>query len=138
MLESLRSSSPDVRSARQFEGARHGTCLRLDPRLLERTYRVRRDGFTARGRWYESRGLRGLTRKLIRLARLGTRLGGSRGVAALDAAVLPYHRYANGPYPMIWSGLVRQGRLHEEALRFLVWTGQSALAADVRRTVRPA
>ena len=55
----------------------------------------------------------------------------------MDAALLTYHRYANGPYPMFWSGLVRQGRLHEEALRFLAWTGQSALADEVRRTRAP-
>jgi hypothetical protein len=137
MLESLRSSSPHVRSARQFEGALHGACHRLDPRLLERTYRVRGDGFTALGRWFESRGLRALTRQLIRLARRGARLGGSRGVASVDTALLPYYRYANGPYPMFWSGILRQGRLHEEALRFLAWTGRSALADDIRRSLRP-
>jgi hypothetical protein len=136
MLESLRSKSPDVRSARGFEGAMHGACLSLDPLLLERTYRVKGDGFTARSRWYESRNVRALTRWLIRPARLTARLGGPRGVAAFDAALRTYHRYANGPYPMFWSGLVRGRRLHEEALRFLAWTGQSALADDIRRGVR--
>jgi hypothetical protein len=138
MLESLRSILPDTRSAREFEGAMHGACHKLDPLLLERTYRVRGDGFTARDRWFESRGLRALTRQFIRLARLVARLGGPRGVAAVDTAVLPYYRYANGPYPMFWSGFLRQGRLHEEALTFLAWTGQSALADEVRRSVRRA
>ena len=136
MLESLRSSAPDVRSARAFEGAMHGACPSLDPLLLERTYRVRGDGFTARDRWFESRGVRAVTRGLIRPARLAARLGGARRVAAFDTAMVAYHRYANGPYPMFWSGLVRQGRLHEEALRFLAWTGQSALADDIRRSAR--
>jgi len=138
MLESLRSSTPEVRSSREFEGAMHGACHRLDPLLLERTYRVRGDGFTARGRWFESRGLRALTRQLIRVARRAARVGGPRAVTAVDTALLPYYRYANGPYPMFWSGLLRQGRLHEEALRFLAWTGQSALADDIRRSLRPA
>ena len=138
MLESLRSTSPDVRSARAFEGAVHGACQKLDPRFLERTYRVRGDGFTVRGRWYESRRLRALTRQLIRVARRAAWLGGPRGVATVDAALLPYYRYGNGPYPMFWSGLVSRGRLHEEALRFLAWTGQSALADDVRRSLRLA
>src|SRR5262245_18115953 len=83
MLESLRSSSPDVRSARGFEGAMHAACERLDPLLLERTYRVRGDGFTARGRWFESRALRALTRQAIRVVGRAARLGGSRGVAAV-------------------------------------------------------
>jgi hypothetical protein len=136
MLESLRSNSPDVRSAREFEGAVHGACLKLDPQLLERTYRVRGDGFTARDRWYESRRIRAATRWLIRPARLAARLGGARRVAAFDAALVTYYRYANGPYPMFWSGLVRHRRLHEEALRFLTWTGQAALADDIRKGVR--
>jgi hypothetical protein len=33
---------------------------------------------------------------------------------------------------MFWSGLVRQGRLHEEALRFLACSGQSALVEEIR------
>lgn len=115
----------------------HDVCERLDPRLLERTYRVRGDGFTARGRWFESRRVRALTRQLIRAAGFAAQVGGPRGVAAVGTALLPYERYVNGPYPMFWSGLLRQGRLHEEALRFLAWTGQSALAEEVRR-LRPA
>lgn len=137
MLEKLRASQPDVRSARAFEGAVHGVCERLDPGLLERTYRVRGDGFTARGRWFESRGLRTLTRELIRVAGAAARLGGPRGVEAVQAAVLPYQRYVNGPYPMVWSGLLQRGRLHQEALRFLAWTGQAALADEIRRELRP-
>jgi hypothetical protein len=138
MLEALRSTSPDVRTARAFEGAMDGACRSLDPSFLGRTYRVRGDGFTARSRWFESRSLRTLARQLIRPIRVAARLGGSRSVTALDAALLTYYRYANGPYPMFWSGLLRQGRHHEEALRFLAWTGQSALADEVRRRVRPA
>jgi len=133
MLESLRASAPEVRTARAFEGAMHAACERLDPGLLERTYRVRGDGFTARSRWFESRRARALTRELIRAAGFAAQLGGARGVAAVGAALLPYQRYVNGPYPMFWSGLLRQGRLHEEALRFLAWSGQSALAEEVRR-----
>jgi hypothetical protein len=136
MMEFLRSKAPDVRSARAFEGAMHRACGELDPALLERTYRVRGDGFTARARWFESRSLRVLTRRLVGPARLAARLGGPKKVAAFDAALLAYERYANGPYPMFWSGLLRQGRLHEEALRFLAWTGQSVLADDVRRSLR--
>ncbi len=138
MLESLRSNSPDIRSAREFEGAMPAACRRVDPGLLERTYRVRGDGFTAGGRWFESRSMRLLTQRLIGPTRLAVRLGWPRRVPTIDAAVLTYHRYANGPYPMFWSGLVRGRKLHEEALRFLAWTGQSALADDLRRTVRLA
>ena len=82
--------------------------------------------------------MRALTRQLIRPAHLAARLAGHRAVTAMDTALLAYHRYANGPYPMFWSGLVRQGRLHEEALRFLAWTGQSTLAADVRQSAPSA
>jgi hypothetical protein len=137
MLESLRSRFPAVRSAREFEGAMHAACAALDPGLLERTYRVRGDGFTARRRWFEARGARAVARQLVRAVSIMARLGGPRGVAGFETAILPYQRYGNGPYPMYWSGMLRQGRLHEEALRFLTWTGQAALAAEIRRS-RPA
>jgi hypothetical protein len=79
-----------------------------------------------------------LTRQLSRPARLVARLGGPRRVATIDTALGAYHRYANGPYPKFWSGLVWPECLHEEALRFLAWTGQAALADDVRRGAWPA
>jgi hypothetical protein len=79
-----------------------------------------------------------LTRQLVRPIRVAARLGGLRSATAFDAALVTYHRYANGPYPMFWSGVLRQGRHHGEALRFLAWTGQSALADEIRRRVRPA
>jgi hypothetical protein len=129
MLESLRSILPDIRSAREFEGAMTG--LAADPLLLERTTR----GAMASRRGPRSpRGLRALTRHHRAAAAHASAPGGW----PVDTAVLPYYRYANGPYPMFWSGFLRQGRLHEEALTFLAWTGQSALADDVRRSVRRA
>jgi hypothetical protein len=138
MLESLRSNAPEVTSARGFEGAMHQACDRLNPGLLERTYRVRGDGFTARHRWFESRGGRIVTRQLLRAAHRAAGLGGSRRAAAVQAALLPYYRYANGPYPMFWSGVISRGRLHEEALRFLAWTGQVRVADEIRRSLAPA
>ena len=82
--------------------------------------------------------MRALTRQLVHQAHLAARLTGHRTVAAMDKVLLAYDRYANGPYPMFWSGVVRQGRLDEEALQFLAWTGQSALAGDIRRNARLA
>lgn len=137
MLLQLRSTSPGATSARVFESRMDDACRQLDPGLLERTYRIRGDGFSARSRWYESRASRRAALKLGQLCGLAARLGGGRARAAVDAAFQTYLRYGNGPYPMYWSGLVRQGRRHEEALRFLGWSGNRGLADEVRRMAFP-
>lgn len=137
LLWQLRAQSPDARTARAFEGLMDGAARNLDPGLLGRTYRVRGDGFTAGERWFESQKLRAMTKPLIHVARVASRLGGRRALLSLDAALVPYFHYLNGPYPMFWSGLVRQGRCHDEALRFLEWSGQSGLAAEIRRLAFP-
>jgi len=138
MLSALRSNEPAVRSARAFENRMDGICRQSDPRLLERTYRVRGDGFAAGWRWQQSRHGRALIKPAIHLARLAARLAGANRISRLDAALQPYQRYLNGPYPMFWSGLVRQGQLHEDALRFLAWSGHRGLADEVRTRFPPS
>lgn len=138
MLATMRKVSPEARSARAFENRMDGVCRTGDPQLLERTYRVRGDGFAAGRRWQESRAGRALAKPAIHLARLAAGAAGAARLSRLDAALLPYLRYLNGPYPMFWSGLVRQGRLHEEALRFLAWSGHRDLADAVRARYRPS
>ena len=49
----------------------------------------------------------------------------------LDRRLMPYLGYINGPYPMFWSGLLRQGRFHEDALRFLDSTGRHTLVEEI-------
>lgn len=138
LLRQLRSQSPDAQAARAFEGLTEGAARTYDAGLLGRTYRIRGDGFTASRRWFESRLLRAITKPLIHLARSAYRLRGESALGVLDAGLLPYLRYCNGPYPMFWSGLVRQGRRHDEALRFLEWSGQFGLADEVRQLTFPA
>jgi hypothetical protein len=135
MLRELRAQTPDALSARAFEGQMDSACRAFDPHLLERTYRVRGDRFAAGRGWFEARVPRAVTRRFIQLAHLVAHLGGASARTRLETALVPYCRYISGPYPMFWSGLVRQGRLHEEALRVLVWSGHHELADDVRRRV---
>lgn len=134
MMRQLRLQAPLVRSARAFEGAMDAACRTLDPKLTERTYRIRGDGFAAGSHWFERRGSRAVTKRAIDVARFVSRLGGNRLLAALDGRTKPYRDYLNGPYPMFWSGLVRKGQLNGDALRFLRWGGQHALADEVRGT----
>lgn len=137
ILRQLRSHFVEVTSARAFESRADAAGGQVDPGLLERTYRVRGDGYAAGTRWFESRASRRAALKLMQLCDLGSRVGGRRAHAAAAAALGAYLRYCNGPYPMYWSGLVRQGRRHEEALRFLRWSGNARLADDVRRLAFP-
>lgn len=137
MLRQLRSNAPDVRSARAFEGCMDEACRRLDQRFLERTFRVRGDGFAAGNRWFESPALRSASLRLVHACNLASRLWGRRLRAAVDATIQTYLHYGNGPYPLFWSGLVRQGRRHEEALRFLAWSGQPDLADKIRNMTFP-
>jgi hypothetical protein len=137
ILRRLRSDFADVTSARAFESRADDACRRLDPGLLERTYRVRGDGYAAGTRWFEARASRRAALKVLQICDLASRVGGARARAAAAAALGTYLGYCNGPYPMYWSGLVRQGRRHEEAVRFLGWRQGARLADEVRRLAFP-
>ena len=132
LLRQLRKTSPAAISARAFEGLADTACRTLNPSLCTQTYRIRGDGYTARRGWFERRNTRMMIRFCIHLIRGGTRLAGEKALNRLDERLLPYLGYLNGPYPMFWSGLVRQGRLHEDALRFLEWIGRCDLVREIR------
>ncbi|MGH8047252.1 MAG: hypothetical protein ACREKL_08395 [Chthoniobacterales bacterium] len=50
-------------------------------------------------------------------------IGGDRARTALDERILGVHHYYHGPYPLIWSGLMRKGRINPNAL-FLFAVGR--------------
>ena len=132
VMRQLREQSSQVRTARAFEGAMEAASRAVDAQLSERTFRVCGDRFAAGRHWFERRGTRAVARRVLDAARFGARLGGQRLLTALDRGIKPYMDYINGPYPMFWSGLVRKGQLNGEALRFLRWSGQGALADEIR------
>jgi hypothetical protein len=76
-------------------------------------------------------------RTLIHLGRVCTGAMGKTALEKLDQRLMPYLGYINGPYPIFWSGLLRQGRLHEDALRFLERTGRHAMAEEILRLPLP-
>jgi hypothetical protein len=47
-------------------------------------------------------------------------IGGKQARAAVDERILGVHHYYHGPYPLIWSGLMRKGVLNPNALFFLM------------------
>ncbi len=51
------------------------------------------------------------------------KIAGQRARAAVDERVLGVHHYYHGPYPLIWSGLMRKGRINPNAL-FLFMVGR--------------
>jgi len=52
---------------------------------------------------------------------LAGRIGGREAWDKVDQYMSYRHRYYEGPYPLIWSGLVKRGRPNEELLRLLRW-----------------
>jgi hypothetical protein len=137
MLRQLRERRPDARSARAFEGELDAAVADAEPELRARTYRVRGDGYAAGGRWFERRAPRAAARRAIDVARLAARAGGRGALGRLDGCLMPHLRYLNGPYPMVWSGLVRGGRVNPDALRFLDGIGRGDLAREVRALPPP-
>jgi hypothetical protein len=66
-------------------------------------------------------------------SRLENRRDCRQRLAELDTSPQPCGRRVNGPCPVFWSGLVRQGRLKEEALGFLARRKRRAPAVEFRR-----
>jgi hypothetical protein len=44
------------------------------------------------------------------------RIGGESARQAVDERILGVHHYYHGPYPLIWSGLMRKGEVNSNAL----------------------
>jgi hypothetical protein len=44
------------------------------------------------------------------------KIGGDPARAALDKQILGVHHYYHGPYPLIWSGVMRKGEINTNAL----------------------
>ncbi len=49
---------------------------------------------------------------------------GDRARTAIDDRILGVHHYYHGPYPLIWSGLMRKGEINPNALFFLEIVGR--------------
>ncbi len=53
------------------------------------------------------------------------KLAGPAAREAVDERILGVHHYYHGPYPLLWSGLMRKGKLNPDALYFLRLAGRS-------------
>jgi hypothetical protein len=51
------------------------------------------------------------------------KIAGEQARAAVDERILGIHHYYHGPYPLIWSGLMRKGAVNQNAL-FLFMVGR--------------
>jgi hypothetical protein len=137
LMRLLKQLNPEVKTARAFEREADAACRIIDRAFCSKTYRIRGDGYTSGTRWYERRITRMAIRTLIHLGRVCTGAMGKTALEKLDQRLMPYLGYINGPYPIFWSGLLRQGRLHEDALRFLERTGRHAMAEEILRLPLP-
>jgi hypothetical protein len=100
----------------------HGRSLARPDTLATRARRdVRRQRLAA-----------GLRHRLLQLT-------GRRTAAARYATQTRFlFRYYDGPYPLYWSGLLADGNLHRDCLRFLELIGRRELIEDLRRRCPPA
>ena len=48
------------------------------------------------------------------------KIAGEAARAAVDERIMGVHHYYHGPYPLIWSGLMRKGLLNQNALFLFV------------------
>lgn len=119
-------------SARDFEAITGASSWAPAPEWLKATYRVCGDRYGVGERWYQVRWKRRGLRKSIDALRLGARvLGGRRLLEKLDSRLMLYMDYMHGPYPLYWSGLLRQGVPAQAPLRFLSLTNQQDSLRDV-------
>lgn len=120
------------RTAWNFERHRDAPGGPVGPNLLENTYRV--DGArmavrgSALGEILRQPALSGFDvfRFVLRIA------GGQRRRDEFDRNHLWLYHYYRGPYPMLWSGAMRQGAPSRDFENFLRFTGRSALAREWR------
>jgi hypothetical protein len=137
ILERLLVDFPEVSTARAFEGRAERAGMLVEKEIQKKTFRICGDRYAVGHRWFEQRTKRRMATFLLHACRWSTRLwGGEETLSRLDHESSIYIKYLNGPYPMYWSGLMQQGRPHEDALHFLTKTGQGELATQVRNLSR--
>jgi hypothetical protein len=122
-------------SAREFESITGSSQWVPDSEWQKATYRVRGDAYGVGSLWHQSSVKRKLVRALIDVARFSARAAGRRFLARTDARLLVYMNYMHGPYPLYWSGLVRQGAIHPDPLAFLKMTGQHETLAALDEAI---
>jgi len=60
------------------------------------------------------------------------KMAGAAARKAVDDRILGVHHYYHGPYPLIWSGLVRKGVLNPNAIFFLTLVGREDWVEELK------
>jgi len=133
ILDQLLYNFPEVVSARAFEGQAELAGNLVIKEIQEKTFRICGDRYAAGHRWFEQRTKRQIGTLLLHACRWSTGfLGGEKALSHIDQKSSIYFKYLNGPYPMYWSGLMRLGRLHKDALCFLTKTGRGSWVREIK------
>lgn len=130
ILVSLRAVRPGTISARCFEFLAGLRDAPIPDVLKSATYRIEGDSHATGTVWFRRRG----TRRLARIAIHALRAAAGINVALrqrVDLKFLPFTNFRNGPYPIYWSGILRQGRTNDDLIAFLRMTTQNDLLAAI-------
>ncbi|KAB2891952.1 MAG: hypothetical protein F9K32_02150 [Desulfobulbaceae bacterium] len=112
------------RSARMFESHASSAETPMPEYLRRGSYRVCGDRYAATGKWFCNSLIRKSILIGLHCVRLVTKMIGREILLKqIDNKAKLYTDYLNGPYPMFWSGLMQNGKVHMNAVRFLRLTG---------------
>ncbi len=125
--------APADRTPWNFERHRDAVDGPVRPWLLENTYRVNGRP-TAHGNLCFDALWREPLLAAFDIWRFGLRvLGGQGRRDTFDRTKLWLYQYYRGPYPLLWSGAVRQGKPSRDFANFLRFTGRRQLQREWRK-----
>ena len=133
ILETLKAEGSPQWSARDFEARVRS--LKSDKQAVweHSVFRVRADKYAIGNHWFQHPLKRRIVLQCIHLFRLGGYIiGGNRLRDKVDEKIKIYQDYLNGPYPMYWSGLMNNGKVHDNMIRFLELIHKSDLVQSFK------
>jgi len=134
VLTRLADERTPARSARDFEGRMNASPAVLPEGWGRDVYRIAGNRYAAGTAWIQGRWTRPLFVAGVHARRwIARRVGGASALERTDAALSPFTNYLNGPYPMVWSGLMQRGRPNPDALALLRALGRAGRAAEVEK-----
>lgn len=134
LLEISLLNNKSERSARMFEACAGSVVTPIPERLRTGSYRVCGDRYADTGKWFSNSKIRRLILFCIHGIRFFAKvLGSDTLLNQVDVKTKLYTDFLNGPYPMFWSGLMQNGKIHMNAVRFLRLSGLETFADKAER-----
>lgn len=132
LLKGMKQTYPNGGSARDFESFARSVNSFEIATIRKSLYRVSGDHYAVNDTWYKLKSVRRTLLFLIHLSRFSASRASRQLLEKIDDRLKVYTEYLNGPYPMIWSGLMQNGSVNKMVEKFIDLFGDKELSQCIK------